>query len=66
MMADLTSINATAQRCKQEGISLSETALRRLVKCGDIPAVFIGNKALILWDNVLRLIALGNGPERQI
>ena len=63
MKADLASIQTTAQRCKQEGIPLSETALRRFVKCGDIPAVWIGNKALVLWGNVLRFIERGNGPE---
>lgn len=60
MNNDLTSIALTAQRCKQEGIPLSETALRRLVKCGQIPAVVIGSKSLLLWDNVLKLIERGN------
>ncbi len=57
---DLVSIHDTAVRCRVEGIPLSETALRRLVKAGEIPAVKIGNKALLYWPNVTRFVEAGN------
>lgn len=57
---DLASIHATAARCKAEGIPLSETAIRRFVKCGQLPAVRIGAKALLYWPNVTRFVQEGN------
>lgn len=71
---NLASIHNTALRCEQEGVGLTESAIRRLVKSGDIPSVQIGNKALVHWDNLVRFVQQGNnttptpqsGPIRQI
>lgn len=60
MSKELATIQTTAERCKQEGIGFSESALRMLVKNGDIPACRIGKKVLIYWPNVLRFIEHGN------
>lgn len=60
MTHELANIQNTAQRCKEEGISFSESALRTLVKSGDIPACRLGKKVLIYWPNVLRFIEEGN------
>ncbi len=58
---DLASIHITALRCQQEGIGLSECALRRLVKMGDIPSVHIGSKSLVSWPILMRFVQCGNG-----
>lgn len=71
---DLASIHKTALRCKQEGVGLSECAIRGLVKSGDIPSVVIGNKSLVYWPNLIQFVAQGNngmsetpnGPIRQV
>ena len=57
---NLASIHATALRCQKEGVGLSECAIRRLVKSGDIPSVQIGSKALVHWDNLLVFVEQGN------
>lgn len=59
-VVSLASIHNTALRCEQEGVGLTESAIRRLVKSGDIPSVQIGNKALVHWDNLLRFVEQGN------
>lgn len=61
---DLASIHATAERCKAENIPLPESALRRFVKNGDIPAILSGNRALLHWSNVLLFVQQGNGPQK--
>jgi hypothetical protein len=55
-MNNLLSINNSAERCKQEGIPLSEKAIRQFVKSGEIPAVFTGKKALIYFPNIVEFI----------
>lgn len=57
---DILSIAKTAERCKSEGIPLSEKALRRFVKTGDIPSIQTGKKALLFFPNVRRFIETGN------
>ncbi len=57
---NLASIHNTAQRCKNEGMPISEKAIRIFVKNGKIPAIKSGTKALILWENVLTFIKEGN------
>lgn len=62
---ELASIHQTAERCRAEAIPISETALRRFVKMGDLPAVFAGNKALLYWPNILHFVKQGNGTQAE-
>lgn len=55
-MSDVMTIRETVQRAKQEGISLSEHALRRWVKTGAIPARKVGQKALLFYPNVIKFL----------
>lgn len=57
---DMLSIAKTAERCKAEGIPLSEKAIRRFVKDGSLPAVQTGKKALVYFPNVKEFIKQGN------
>lgn len=63
MTSELANIQNTAKRCKKEGISFSESALRALVKNGDIPACHLGKKVLLYWPNVLHFIERGNNSR---
>lgn len=54
--SELASISQTVRRAKAENLNISETALRRWVKNGSLPVVYSGCKALILWDNLVRLL----------
>lgn len=60
MKNDLASIQDTALRCKEEGLPLTECALRRLTQSGDIPACRIGKKSLLYWANVVEFVQSGN------
>lgn len=58
------SIRVMARRCKREGIPLAECAIRRLVKQGTIPALYIGTKAVLHWPNVIG--AVRNAAESKL
>ena len=45
--SDVATISQTLARAKAENMYIPETALRRWVKDGDVPASFVGKKALI-------------------
>ena len=49
---NILTINETVTRSKLEGIPVPETALRRWVRDGTLPAAFAGRKALIFWPMV--------------
>lgn len=57
---DMLSIAKTAERCKVEGIPLSEKALRCFVKDGSLPATHTGKKALLYFPNVREFVKRGN------
>ena len=59
------SIRVMAHQCKRLGVPLAECAIRRLVKQGDIPAVHIGNKAVLSWENVVAFIKNGARSKPQ-
>ena len=44
---DVATINQTVARARDEGLGIPETALRRWVRDGSVPAVYAGKKALI-------------------
>ena len=49
-------IHEAVRRSKAEGIPIAETALRRWVKDGTLPATYAGRKALIFWPNLVKLL----------
>jgi predicted site-specific integrase-resolvase len=54
---EMATINQTLARAKAEGLGIPETALRRWVKNGDVPAVYAGNKALIYWPALMAFLS---------
>jgi predicted site-specific integrase-resolvase len=55
-ICEIGTIRAIHQRLLSEGIQISEYALRIWVKQGKLPAVYTGNKALISYNNVRKLL----------
>ena len=53
---NLLSINETVARSRLEGLSITETALRRWVRDGTLHATYAGRKALIFWPNLVKLL----------
>ena len=56
MKSDLLSPRATVARAKAEGLPVSETAVRRWLKTGELRAVRSGNRALIYWPSLVEFI----------
>ena len=56
MPCKVGTIRQIHQRLIQEGYRVSECALRRWVKDGQLPAIRTGNKALISYDRVLEVL----------
>ncbi len=56
MNCQVGSIRQIHMRLISEGYNVSEHALRIWVKRGIIPAVFTGHKALIAFDNVIKVL----------
>lgn len=55
-MSNINTIREELIRCRNEGYSISERALRSWIKQGLIPSVYIGNRALVLHENVLAFL----------
>ena len=62
-MPDVLTIRETVTRAKEEGIPISETALRRWVKSGAIPARKAGNKQLIYFPNLVKYLQCEDGGD---
>ena len=56
MPCQVGTIRQVHQRLQSEGFWVSEYTLRQWVKSGTLPAVFVGNKALISFANVRDLL----------
>lgn len=63
--SDMLTIAKTAERCKADGIPLSEKSLRRFVKDASLPSTHTGKKALIYFPNVLEFVKRGNNHCEQ-
>lgn len=65
-MADMMSIRDAVRRSKEDGIPISEYALRQWVRLGLIPAVSTGKKALIYYPNLVRYLQGGGHPVQEV
>ena len=65
MYPDVLSIAKTAERCKEEGIPLSEKAIRNFVKSKQIPAIQTGKKSLLYFPNVRKFVESGNSDKHE-
>jgi hypothetical protein len=54
---EIGTIRAIHQRLVNEGVLVSEYALRIWIKQGKLPAVYTGNKALISYANVMKVLS---------
>ncbi len=57
------SIRQTVAALREEGIVISENALRVWVKKGDIPAVYSGTKAYLWYPNVIEFLKRGSAAQ---
>jgi len=62
MKYETGTIPQTLKRLKEEGIYVTENALRTWVKTGSIPASYCGKRAYLWYPNVLAFLRDGNTP----
>ena len=55
-MSNVNTIPQELRRCREEGYNISEQALRGWLRQGMIPCVKIGNRSLVLHDNVVAFL----------
>jgi len=60
MKFETGTIPQTLQHLKDDGILISENALRTWVKNGSIPANYCGNRAYLWYPNVLAFLMAGS------
>lgn len=58
-------IREAVARAASEGIQISEYALRRWIKSGEVPARQAGNKTLVYYPILLDYLTFGALPEKR-
>lgn len=62
-MADVVTIREAVQRTKADGIPVSEYALRQWIRLGVIPTRKVGQKALLLYPNLVKYLQCADGCD---
>lgn len=52
-------IREICKKLAEDGFHVSEYAIRRWIKRGELPAAYAGKKALITYANVVKLLERG-------
>lgn len=55
-MNDIITIREAVARAKKESLPVSEYALRKWVKNGEIPSRHAGNKTLLYYPNIIQFL----------
>ena len=62
-MPNVLTIREADQRAKQDGMPISEHALRQWVKTGAIPARKVGQKVLLFYPNLVKYLQCEDGAD---
>lgn len=62
-MCDVLSVREAVKRAKNEGLPISEGALRQWIRAGELPVRWAGNKALVFYPGLVRFIRCEGGVE---
>lgn len=62
-MADVLTIREAVRRADAEQLPVSEYALRRLVRSGQIPVRMVGRKALLYYPQLVRYLQCLDGGD---
>ena len=64
-MPDVLTIREAVQRAKEEGLCVTEYALRQWVRSGAIPTRKVGQKALLFYPNLVRYLQCEDGCDNK-
>ena len=62
-MPNMVTIRQAVSRLKADGLQLTEYSLRMLIKQKEIPARFIGQKALLYYPNIISYLRCEDGGD---
>ena len=62
-MAEVLTVREAVRRCQQEGLPVSEYALRGWIKTGAIPCRRSGNKVLLYFPNLAAYLRCEAGVD---
>lgn len=62
-MADVVTVREAVARAKEDGLPVSEYALRGWIKTGEIPVRNIGHKSLLYYPNLVRYLQCVDGCD---
>lgn len=62
-MPNMVTIRQAVSRLKADGLPLTEYSLRMLIKQKEIPARFIGQKALLYYPNIISYLRCEDGGD---
>lgn len=58
-MMELATVNQTAERARDEGLGVTETALRSWLADGSLAFIPVGNRRMIYWPTLLAFLEKG-------
>jgi hypothetical protein len=64
-MNEYDTIRGTARRARAQGLGITECAIRRWVKSGEIPCILSGTRAYVSWHSVLAYIGLSDNVDKE-
>lgn len=65
-MAQILTIRETIARAKEDGLAISECALRTWVRTGEIPSRRAGKTFLLYYPNVVRFLKCEDGGDMDV
>lgn len=64
-MAQICTVREAVKRAKQDGLPVSEHALRMWIRAGAIPIRKAGTKILLYYPNLLRYLQCEDGSDNK-
>lgn len=64
-MPDVVTVREAVKRAKQDGLPITEHALRQWIRAGAIPVRKAGTKQLIFYPNLVRYLQCEDGGDNK-
>ena len=63
-MSEYDTIRGTARRARAQGLGITECAIRRWVKTGDLPCIRSGNRMYVSWSALLAYLGIAGETQK--
>lgn len=65
-MREIVTIREAVARAKEDGLPVSEYALRGWIKSGDLPSRKAGNKTLLFYPNLVKYLQCSDSDKHNM